>query len=352
MTASDNDPAFNSGLKSLRVECIGKGNSSFFRLNYLSANIVLSTTPGLGVYQWKRSKNVDYYVHIPHSAGNITMYRMFGIDYYDAILLSAQRQVDDVRLLEQTRNLPAKEIVKVGIPYMDEMIKRLENSPKLDNHTRTVLVAPSWGKSAIFSVYGGKIIKKLLQTGYHIIIRPHPQSFESEKELMDKLMSEFPASENLEWNRDTDNFEVLRRSDIMISDFSGVIYDFALIFGKPIIYTEPKIDISPYDIWWLKKELWTISALPKIGCELINENIDDIKDIIDSCLTEQKYADGLKIIKEESWECFGEGTKNVVNYLTNKYDEIIKKNQQDSLDIINKQKNIKNNKQKVLKEEK
>ena len=183
LTASDNDPAFNSGLKSLRVECIGKGNSSFFRLNYLSANIVLSTTPGLGVYQWKRSKNVDYYVHIPHSAGNITMYRMFGIDYYDAILLSAQRQVDDVRLLEQTRNLPAKEIVKVGIPYMDEMIKRLENSPKLDNHTRTVLVAPSWGKSAIFSVYGGKIIKKLLQTGYHIIIRPHPQSFESEKNL-------------------------------------------------------------------------------------------------------------------------------------------------------------------------
>ena len=104
---------------------------------------------------------------------------MFGIDYYDAILLSGQYQVEQVRALEKLRALPAKEIVKVGIPYMDDMLARLHADPPLPEHERTVLLAPSWGESAILKKYGGRIIDTLLATGYHIIIRPHPQSFPS-----------------------------------------------------------------------------------------------------------------------------------------------------------------------------
>lgn len=339
LTQSDDDPVFKSEFKNMKAECIGKGNSAFFRLNYLNATIVLSTTPGLGVYQWKRSKKVDFYIHIPHAASDITMYRMFGIDYYDAVLLSGDYQIEDVRQLEKLRNLPKKELVKVGVPYMDKMLARLKESTTIqDNKNITVLLAPSWGKSAIFGVYGSKIIEKLISTGYHIIIRPHPQSFESEKELMEKLMKDFPENENLEWNRDSDNFDVLRRSDIMISDFSGVIFDFALIFEKPIIYTKPEIDTSPYDVWWLKKSFWTVSALPKIGSELTDNNIDNIKDVIDICLSEQKYADGLKSIREETWAYIGEGSKNTSDYLVQKYKEFTSANQENSKEQENQEK--------------
>ena len=152
---------------------------------------------------------------------------MFGIDYYDAILLSGQYQVEQVRALEKLRALPAKEIVKVGIPYMDDMLARLHADPPLPEHERTVLLAPSWGESAILKKYGGRIIDTLLATGYHIIIRPHPQSFRSEQDMMERLMRAYPDSPQLEWNRDADNYDVLRRSDILISDFSGVIFDFS-----------------------------------------------------------------------------------------------------------------------------
>ena len=47
-------------------------------------------------------------------------------------------------------------------------------------------------------------------------------------------MNEYPESDRLEWNRDTDNFNVLNRSDILISDFSGVIFDFSLVYDKPV----------------------------------------------------------------------------------------------------------------------
>lgn len=322
MTASPDDPALKNTYSHIKAEFIGKGNKAFARLNFLNAVIVLSTTPGLDVYQWKRSKDVQFYVHIPHAASEITMYRMFGIDYYDAILLSGEYQARDVRSLEALRGLPEKELVQIGIPYMDEMAERLKRLGPVPEHPRTVLLAPTWGPSAIFSVYGGKILDVLLKTGYHIIVRPHPQSFTSEKELMEKLMMDYPASEQLEWNRDTDNFDVLCRSDILISDFSGVIFDFSLVYDKPVIYTDPQFDISVYDAWWLDTPLWARSALPRLGRQLTEKDMERLQEVIDTCLTDPRYAKGRRQVKEETWAHTGEGAKRTADYLLDRYKKL------------------------------
>ena len=325
MTSSADDPALECSYEHVKAEYIGEDNKAFAKLNFLNASIVLSTTPGLDVYQWKRAKDVDYYVHIFHAANDASLYRMFGLDYYDAVMVGGDFHIEDIRALEKLRNLPEKELVKIGIPYMDVMADRLAKAEPIPERPRTVLLAPSWGPSAIFSVYGGKIIEELLKTGYHVIVRPHPQSFKSEKELMDKLMKQFPESEQLEWNRDNDNFEVLRRSDIMITDFSGVIFDFTLIYDKPIIYTNPEIDISVYDAWWLKKPLWTTLSLPRLGQELTDENMNNLKEVIDTCILDSSFAEKRKCVKDEAWAYPGDGAKRAVDYLLHKYEELTEK---------------------------
>ncbi|MBO5140626.1 MAG: CDP-glycerol glycerophosphotransferase family protein [Peptococcaceae bacterium] len=322
MTASPNDPALNNSYDHIKAEFIGEGNKAFAKLNFLNASVVLSTTPGLDVYQWKRSKDVDYYVHMLHQPNEVTRYRMFGVDYYDALMLSGEHQVRDIRALEQKRNLPAKDIIKIGIPYMDEMAARLKAAPPVPLHPRTVLLAPTWGPNAMFSIYGGALIEELLKTGYHIIVRPHPQSFISEKKLMDQLMQQYPESAQLEWNRDNDNFEVLRRSDILISDFSGVVFDFALVYDKPVIYTDPQFDLGPYDAWWLDTPLWTLSALPRIGRELTEKDMGNLKALIDSCIKDEKYAAGRQSVKAETWEHTGYAAERAIDFLLRKYDEV------------------------------
>lgn len=324
-TASADDPALSCPYPHVKAEFIGEDNKAFAKLNFLNASVILSTTPGLDVYQWKRSREGGFYVHIPHAANDITLYRMFGIDYYDAILLSGDYQIDSIRQLENLRSLPAKELVKVGIPYMDEMAARLEAAGPAADHPRTVLLAPSWGPSAIFRVYGGQIIDRLLETGYHVIVRPHPQSFDSEKELMEKLQKEYPDSDRLEWNRDRDNFEVLRRSDILISDFSGVIFDFSLVYDKPVIYTDPNFDLGVYDAWWLDQPLWTVSALPRIGKALTEEAMSDLKGLIDSCLEDPRYAEGRRAVKAETWAHPGESARRTAEYLMQKYNQFTTK---------------------------
>ena len=325
MTASPDDPALKNTFEHVHAEFIGEGNKAFSKLNFLNATIVLSTTPGLDVYQWKRSKNVDYYIHIFHTAGEVTRYRLFGIDYYDALMIAGDYQERDIRDLEALWEIPAKEIVKVGIPFMDEMAARLAAEGPAPEHPRTVLLAPTWGPSAIFKIHGGKIIDALLKTGYHVIIRPHPQSFSSEKKMLDKLMAEYPESEQLEWNRDTDNFDVLRRSDILISDFSGVVFDFSLIYDKPVIYTDPNFNLAPYDAWFLNRPLWTLSALPRIGRELSVDNMENIKEMIDACIEDSRYAEGRKEVRNETWAYFSEGAVRSADYIMEKYAQLTNK---------------------------
>ena len=340
MTASEDDPGLKSEMEHVKAECIGPGNKAFAKLNFIKATIVLSTTPGVDVYQWKRSKDAKYYVHIPHSPAEMTTYRMFGIDFYDAVLCSGQFQIDDTRDLEETRHLKAKELVLTGSPFMDEKRKKFEErkaeadssseAPDSSEKTRTVLLAPSWGTSAILSRYGADFIRDLLSTGYHIIVRPHPQSFTSEKELMDKLMAEFPNSDQLEWNRDTDNFDALNRSDILISDFSGVIFDFSLVFDKPVICADTEFDASPYDAWWLKRLPWGLSVIPRLGAKLTKENRGDLKKMIDDCLEDSSFTKARHEVRDEAWAYQGEGTKRVADYLVAKYEELTKASEEKS----------------------
>ena len=196
-TASPDDPALEYSDEYFKAEFIGAGNKAFAKLNFIRAYMVLSTTPGLDVYQWKRSRDADWYVHILHAASDVTAYRMFGIDYYDAILTSGEYQREDVRELERLRNLPAKELVSIGIPYMDDMLNRLNEAGTSAGDKRTILLAPSWGASSIFNRYGGAVIDKLLETDADIIIRPHPQSFTSETALIDSLMKKYPNSDRI-----------------------------------------------------------------------------------------------------------------------------------------------------------
>lgn len=325
LTCSEDDPALKAKYEYITAEFIGEGNKAFSKLNLLNASVVLSTTPSLDVFQWKRSKNVDCYIHIPHMSNDITLYRMFGLDHYDAIIVSGEYQERQIRQLEEARNLPAKEIALCGIPYMDEMKKRFDKSDAVPAHERTVLLAPSWGESGLLSRFGEQLIDKLISTGYKVIIRPHPQSFSSEKEMIDRLMSKYNDDTKVTWNRDNDNFNVLMESDILISDFSGVIFDFSLVFDKPVIYTNAKFDINPYDASWIDEPLWTFSILPELGIELTDENVDDIKSLIDRCIEDSSFKEGRDKARKQTWVNIGEGTKRCVDFVMKEYNEVVAK---------------------------
>jgi hypothetical protein len=332
-TASPDDPALDEPYEYVKCEFIGEGNKAFAKLNMMKADICLSTTPGLDVYQWKRSKNVGCYIHIPHEIGEMTGYRMFGIDYYDAVLLTGEFQEKDLRTLEEMRGTKHKEMFVVGSTTMDALLEKVKGCNVEPQEITTILLAPSWGESSILNRYGEKFLQALKETGHKIIVRPHPQSKISDPDMLKYLQTLFPNNDRWEWNFDNDNFDVLSRSDLMISDFSGVIFDFALGFEKTVIYADTHLDRAPYDSCWIDEEPWRLHILPTIGRKLDEKDFQNIRQVIEEALSDESYSIGRENLKNMAWMYQGESARKVVDYLADRLEKIEGNNRQNGVTL-------------------
>lgn len=320
-TSSKEDPALEEKYNYIKCEYIGEGNAAFARLNLLSAGFVLMTTPGLQVYQLKRSKKVAHYSHIVHMPNDATTYRLFGLDYFDSVLLTGDYQSEDLRLLEQQRNINKKELVTVGCTYLDVLAEKIKTLPTEENHLFTVLVSPSWGESALLKKYGSKLLDPLVKTGWRIIVRPHPQSKKSEADMLENLQKRYADNKNLEWDFERDNIFAMKKADIMISDFSGIIFDYTFLCDKPVMYVNADMDLMPYDAWDLHKPLWQFEILKKMGIELKEEQFASIKDIIQSASDSPELSAARKKARMQAWVFEGESGKRVVDYMISKVDK-------------------------------
>jgi hypothetical protein len=317
-TSSEKDPIFSNTYSFITSEYIGEGNKAITRLNFLEADVCLMTTPGLGVYQLKRSRGVKHYAHILHSVADATSYRLFGLDYFDSVLLSGEYQKDHIRLLEDQRGIAKKELPVVGCPYLDMLQEQVSALVPLKNHMFTVLVAPSWGSNGILRKYGEQLLDPLVDTGFHVIVRPHPQSVQSEKEVLLRLQERYESKANVEWNFSRENIDTLFRSDIMISDFSGVIFDYSFLFDRPFLYVNANFDDRPYDGGSLKEVSWKFKVLPEIGVELKESNFLSIKQILlDTCENTILSENRLRA-KDKAWQYRGHSGERIVDFLLEK----------------------------------
>lgn len=322
LTSSKNDPVFDQKYNYVKAEFIGEGNSAFAKLNMLSAGVVLMTTPGLQVYQLKRSKNVKHYSHVLHMPNDATTYRLFGLDFFDSVLLTGDYQATDLRYLEEKRGINKKELVTVGCPYLDVYKQNIAEIPAEENHPFTVLVSPSWGDVGLLKKYGEKLLDPLSTTGWKIIVRPHPQSKKSEAEMLERLTARYKDNPNIVWDYERQNIFSLKKSDIMISDFSGIIFDYTFLCDKPVMYVNAGMDLRPYDAYDLDgKELWQYSVLRKFGTELKEEQFANIKEVIQSVSDSKELEEARHAAKAEAWMHEGEAGKNIADFMISKVEK-------------------------------
>ena len=326
-TASPDDASLDETYDHVTCEFIGEGNKAFARLNMMDADICLATTPGLDVYQWKRSKDVRFYAHILHATSTAAWYRMFGLDYFDAVLLSNDYQIGEIREMEQKRGLPPKELEIVGCTYMDAMAAKLAADPaepkREGDDAITVLLAPTWGPNGLLKKYGSEILDALISTGFDVVVRPHPQSMTSEREMMDELMAKYPEGEHFSWNFDRDNYEILKRSDIMLSDISGVIHDFALVFDKPVMYANEGAETAVYDAAWLDEPFWETPIFTYTGIPISEDQFPRMREVILDALHNPDIEKRRHEARDLGWAHRGECAVRTVDYLVKKREELL-----------------------------
>ena len=173
----------------------------------------------------------------------------------------------------------------------------------------------------ILKKYGEKLLDPLSRTGWRIIVRPHPQSKKSEPEMLERLEERYKDNNNIIWDYERQNIFSLKKADIMISDFSGIIFDYTFLCDKPVMYVAGNMDLRPYDAYDLNKKLWQYEVLEKFGTELNEDQFENIKEVIQSMSDSKELAEQRRIAKETAWMHQGKAGKNIADYMIKTMDD-------------------------------
>jgi len=316
-SSDESDPGLNYGSALVSKKFIGAGNKAYMKLNMLEADICITTTPGLDVLQFKRSKKVKHYSHIMHSLNNTSTYRLFGLDYYDSVFLNGPHQTGIIRELERHRDTGVKDLRIIGSTYLDCLSEKSESIEKTESDNFTILLSPSWGPNGLLTKYGMELLEPLAKSGMNIILRPHPQSSISEKELLEFLRKQLVHFSNVEWDFSRDNIHSMSRSDVMISDFSSIMFDFIFLYSKPVVIFNFSMDSRGFDLCDITEEnpYYMIKDSGAI-IHLEAEDFSEVSDKIRNLSTQDDLNIKIENLRELAWKHQGiagkEGAKAIL----------------------------------------
>ena len=231
------------------VTAVHPGNemATIAYMNKIRADMVITTTPHLDIYMLKRSKNVKTYVHLVHSPTSVDFYEMFAFNRFDVILSPGPFMEPYIRELEQMWQLPPKKVIPVGCTYYDYMARLRDKSSSQKSNRTTVLYAPTWGKRSSALKYGLDLFNALSKGDFDVIFRPHPQFYVSHMKEIREIELWMEQRPTFSLDRNQTGLESMEKADIMITDLSGVLFDYAYLYEKPILMMDVEISLEGFE---------------------------------------------------------------------------------------------------------
>lgn len=213
----------------------------------LKADVMIMTMPDLGNFLYKRSPGVGTYIYMFHAAVSThQQYRRDAFKNYDCIFCTGEYQQQEIRRAEDLYGFRVKEIIPYGYPLFEE----LEKTNPVAGEKPVVLVAPSWFGGCIFETCIEELLKELAVLPFTVILRSHPEYEKRNKrgfKRIQKLLKTYP---NMFIDDLPDVTERLSKSDTLITDRSGIAFEFAIGTGRPVVFVETALKETNKD--WRK----------------------------------------------------------------------------------------------------
>ncbi len=316
LTSDKEDPGLSYHSDLYTSKFVGNLTMTSVYLNKLKAKFVGMTTPQLDVMMIRRSKRVQHYGHIVHAPIDVFTYRKFAFDYFDSVFCSGPHQIEGIKKLEEKRGTQKKLLLETGLTYYDVMLDDLNSITAAEKRNPIVLVAPTWKEYSIINRFGVSFFSSLLKnTTFDIIFRPHPQSYVSFPRLMAELNAFAETEPRLSVDTKPSGTESMAKSDIMISDLSGVIWDYAFLFSKPVLLLKTEFEtIEGFEGSELNYPMWEMRERPKLGRIFTEEDIDSIGAIANELIGNPPSVQ-LEKLRDESVYNFGNAGEAAANQI-------------------------------------
>lgn len=143
----------------------------------------------------------------------------------------------------------------IGYPKTDKELQRIVNRVKvleslgLNPMNKTVIYAPAWDPGCSLRMYGVNVIKNLLEIpAINVIVKLHPATLEPRNspkyefytggiDWIEQITHIEKINPRLRYVNEPDTSLYLGACDVMVTDFSGVAFDF-MFLDRPVVYID------------------------------------------------------------------------------------------------------------------
>lgn len=273
----------------------------------MDADVVVMTTPDLDTYHIKRSyvRRDAEYVYTPHDPMSVHMsFREGAMDHFDTVLCVGPQQIDEIRKTEEVYGLPGKTLVPCGYCLLDDMIADwTKREKKPSDGWKRILIAPSWNEDNILDSCADELIRNLLRDGRKITVRPHPEYVKRFGAKLNALMNRWKEQrgEQLVFETDFSSNESLYEADILITDWSGIAYEYSYTTGKPTLFINTKMKCPNPN--WEKIGITPleISLRDRIGRSLDKDSLDRAEEVIAEMEAHpEEWAERIAKVREQN----------------------------------------------------
>ncbi len=235
ITSDKNDPLFKkapAGMKVLHVKwMLG------FLFSRIRADVMIMTMPDLDNFLFKRSAGVGTYIYMFHAAVSThQQYRKKAFFHYDTVFCTGEYQAQEIRKAEELYGQKQKTVIPYGYPLLDEL--NSHDSVATDNDRSTILIAPSWFEGCILDTCIEELLQRLSQLPYKVILRSHPEYAKRKQKEFRKVQQLIAKNPAMSIDELPNVFDRLPSADILITDRSGIAFEFAFGIKKPVLFIE------------------------------------------------------------------------------------------------------------------
>ena len=300
----------------------------------MDADIVAMTTPDLDNYYIKRSlvrKDVEY-IYVPHDMMSVHMgFRKAALDHFDTIFCTGEHVAREVRKTEEVYSLPEKTLVKFGYPLEEKLEKAYEDMDKTPHAKREILIGPSWQEDNLLDSCVDTLIEQLMCEENHITVRPHPEYVKRYPEKIKLLTEKYAGApdEKLTFELDFTTNKSTYSSDLLITDWSAIAYEFCFSTKKPVLFVNTKMKMENPE--WEKLGLTPaeIYLRDKVGVALEKSELDRTRTVADELMSSgEKYKEKITALLHEHLYSYGTNGAEGAKYILRRLAEI-QKNRKD-----------------------
>ena len=235
-----NDPGLNYSDK-IKTFCIDERYQRLMLFKNLNTKILITTMPDLdNLADFPKSNKTDYYIYCLHSVMSTHFaYNEGAFDNFDIIFCCGDYQIEEIRKTEMLYNLRPKILFKHGYSKLDYMLQKAKHNTQIEVEPY-VLFAPGWNgvHSVVENGNAVKYISKVIEQGYKLYFKPHPESLKRSRSEIDEIISKFSNEERFIFFDDILTIDIILHAKYLITDWSGIAIEYAFVTENYVLYID------------------------------------------------------------------------------------------------------------------